>query len=96
MYLWGQRYKIIRIFLAQSKLFVFLQHDNEAIHNKDYSVVKTSKTERPRLLRLFYAYNESAAALNQGDSSTPKGVAIRYPLLMLLQQAPSQNGMVVG
>jgi len=30
-----------------------LQHDNEAIHNKDYSVVKTSSSERPRSLRLF-------------------------------------------
>ena len=42
------RYPIIR---------VFLQHENEAIHNKDYSVVKTSKTERRKSLRLFVFFS---------------------------------------
>ncbi len=39
--------------LALFKIIVFLQYNIEAIHNKDYSVVKTSKAEQCNLLRLF-------------------------------------------
>ncbi len=60
--------KIFSQTLALFKKIVFLQHDIEAIHNKDYSVVKTSKTEQSNLLRFFISSSHKIAQQYQPPS----------------------------